>query len=525
MTTGTNYIGLWHPGTGVQWWVTGWSYNDFKAKDKEYFDQGLRLTCLRVNDGKYTGIWRPGTGAQWWVTDLSYNDFKAKDKEYFNQGLRLVDIEVHDGKYTGVWRPGSGAQWWVTDLSYNDFKAKDKEHFDQGLRLTCLRVNDGKYTGIWRPGSGAQWWVTDLSYNDFKAKDKEYFDQGLRLVDIEVHDGKYTGVWRSGSGDQWWVTGYDYEMFISRDQGYLDNGLRLFKVFPYKSSCDSQCLNQVVMPTGNYNYQISGDTTVYRWPNVDSEGTERFVRLSALLFNDAPFTLPFSDTAVKRRGPWLYSPKNWHHAIDYSRDDGGTFKVLAAAPGKVIFIGWDNWSGNTMVLSHDVNGVTDAFRTVYMHLHDGPMQDCEASWSKTVPSLSEPRLSQFKSYLATTGCPLNGTRNPQAKYWGTDVHKIDHSLLGKYVAAGEHIAWAGNTAAGGCGCTSDESSWMWGGGSNTHLHIFFCRRDLTNNEWYFIDPYGIYGPPNCYPANVTDPITTPCARYPIAWKGGKPTFA
>ena len=54
-----------------------------------------------------------------------------------------------------------------------------------------------------------------------------------------------------------------------------------------------------------------------------------------------------------------------------------------------------------------------------------------------------------------------------------------------------------------------------------HLHIFFARKDPTNNEWYLIDPYGIYGPPDCYPANFSDPISG-CARYPITWKGGKP---
>src|SRR5437870_21317 len=191
--------------------------------------------------------------------------------------------------YLAAWRQGSGAQWWVTGVSYDDFKAKDKGHFDEGLRLVCLRLVDGKFTGVWHPGSGAQWWVTGLNYADFKAKDKTHFDEGLRLYDIEIHNGLFTAFWRPGSGAQWWY---------------------------------------------------------------------------------------FGD--------------------DFGRDDGGSVPVLAAAPGKVIFIGWDSWSGNTMVLSHDSAGVKDAFRTIYMHLRNGPTNDANNAWNVTVPTLSEPRLTQYK---------------------------------------------------------------------------------------------------------------------------------
>jgi hypothetical protein len=162
-----------------------------------------------------------------------------------------------------------------------------------------------------------------------------------------------------------------------------------------------------------------------------------------------------------------------------------------------------------------------------MHLRDGPAHDCEASWTQTVPRLGEPRLSQFKKYLNDTGCPETGERHPDPKYWGTEADKIDSNLLGKQLEAGAFLAWAGNTAPGGCGCTKDPlppGGWTWGGGTNTHLHIFFAHRDPSDNEWYFIDPYGIYSSPSCYPSKLTDPITIACARYPIAWKGGKPQY-
>ncbi len=208
----------------------------------------------------------------------------------------------------------------------------------------------------------------------------------------------------------------------------------------------------------------------YRWPCVDSSGVNRQVRLSAIYFEGAPFTIPFSDTAVKRGGTWLYSPGSWHHAIDLSRG-AETFHVKAAAPGEVIFIGWDWWSGNTIVMSHDSGSVKDAFRTIYMHLRNGPQHDSDESWNTTVPKLTEPRLSQYKAYLEATGCPHNGPRHPDANFWGTEAQKIDMSLLGKTVAAGTPLAWSGCTGPGGCGCTDDKATWKWGGGVNTHLHI------------------------------------------------------
>ena len=176
-------------------------------------------------------------------------------------------------------------------------------------------------------------------------------------------------------------------------------------------------------------------------------------------------------------------------------------------------------------MSHDVGKVKDAFRTIYMHLRNGALNDCKDAWSKTIPTLMGKRLSYYKDYLNKTGCPKNGPWKPQSKYWGTNSDTINKNLLGKKIRAGTFLASAGNTGPGGCGCTSDKAGWKWSGGHNIHLHIFFARRDLTNNKWYFIDPYGIYSLPKCYPSKLTDPIKTPCARYPIAWKGNRPRLA
>src|SRR5262249_18994393 len=129
---------------------------------------------------------------------------------------------------------------------------------------------------------------------------------------------------------------------------------------------------------------LPDDKVYYRWPCITWDGSARYARLSAIYYNDAPlFKLPFSDTEVNQGGPWLYSLGSWHHAIDYSRGDGGSFPVRAAAPGKVIFIGWDSWSGNTVIISHDSGRVVDAFRTIYMHLRNGPTNDANQSWNVT----------------------------------------------------------------------------------------------------------------------------------------------
>jgi hypothetical protein len=221
------YAAVWQPGGGAQWWRSGMSFDEFKAQDKTYFDQGLRLEAVAIKSGKYAAIWRPGTGAQWWRSGMSLDEFKAQDKTYFDKGLRIVALEIEDGKYTAVWRPGTGAQWWRSGMSFDEFKAQDKTYFDQGLRIVALEIEDGKYAAVWRPGSGAQWWRSGMSYDEFKTQDKAYFDKGLRLVILEIADGKYAAVWRPGSGAQWWWSGLCFDEFKTEDKVYFAQGLRL----------------------------------------------------------------------------------------------------------------------------------------------------------------------------------------------------------------------------------------------------------------------------------------------------------
>jgi hypothetical protein len=84
-----------------------------------------------------------------------------------------------------------------------------------------------------------------------------------------------------------------------------------------------------------------------------------------------------------------------------------------------MFVGWDNWSGNTIIVSHNVNGVADSFQTIYMHLRNGPEHDIDAAWNNTVPTLAGAALANY-NYLNNTGAAQNpAQRNPDPHYWGT----------------------------------------------------------------------------------------------------------
>jgi len=105
-----------------------------------------------ANGTNYLAVWRPGSGAQYWVHRPDYNDFKAKDLGTFNQGLRLVNtagaaMQLHRRVASGGGRAMVGH-----GLSYADFKAR--------MRRTSRRAAAGRhrgaersFSGVWRPGA------------------------------------------------------------------------------------------------------------------------------------------------------------------------------------------------------------------------------------------------------------------------------------------------------------------------------------------------------------------------------------
>jgi len=524
------FAGIWRAGNDGHYLWVGDNWDGFKSKWEELGKQNLRLVDVETwGEGaqrKYAGVWRAGSDAHYLWVGVDWNSFNAKWEELAKQNLRLTVVKTYmDGgqrKYLGVWRAGSDAHYLWAGVDWNNFNAKWNELSKQGLRLVDLDTYmDGgtrKYIGAWRAGNDAHFLWAGVDWNSFTAKWNELGKQNLRLTVIRTYmDGgqrHYLGVWRAGSDGYYLWAAPDWENFRSKWNELAGQGLRLAKMVTYPG-CGNDCGNQVIA-SGPYDYAITGHDTVYHWPvDPDVAGGDHFVRLSALMFSAAPFTLPFSDTNVKRWNGWRYGDGRWHHAVDYAIDLSASFQVRAAAPGKVIFVGWDNWSGNTVVISHDVGGMKDAFRTIYMHLRNGPAHDCDLAWSNTVPSLGTGAAS-YKGHLTATGCAqAAANRHPNATNWGTNTQTIAVSV-NQQVTAGQVLSWAGDTGPGGNGNGNATT--------NTHLHLFTTHRDPSNNQFYFIDPYGIYAMPNCYPAGNTDAIGGVCARYPNAWKGGKPQY-
>lgn len=513
------YAGVFRGGTDGHYLWVGATWPSFVAKWQQLSNQGLRLidfeTDVVAGARRFTGVWRAGNDAHYLWVGVTWPSFVQKWSELSRAGLRLIDLETYvDGgvrRYAGVWRSGTDGHYLWVGVDWQGFVAKWQELSGQGLRLIDFEAyQDGpalKFAGVFRAGSDGHYlWVAN--WTSFVQKWNELSAAGLRLIDFEtfVTGGQrlYAGVFRAGSDAHGLWVSADWENFVARWHSWSNAGLRLDDIERYPG-CSGICANQVVAPDP-YNYMVTGEGW-YRWP-VDSDTSGDFVRLSAVHFSVSPFlTLPYADSEVNRYGTWRYGDGGWHHAIDYGRDDSEPFEVLAAAPGQVVHVGWDNWSGNTVIVSHEVDGVPDAFRTLYMHLRDGASHDCDRAWNDTVPTLSGQNLTDYLTHLNETGCVQNrADRNLDPAHWGTDNDTIP-VIETQNVGRGSKLATAGNTGPGGK---------RGSGGPNTHLHLFVARRDPTNNEFYFIDPYGIYAGPSCYPATAGGKGGT-CARYPNIW--------
>lgn len=555
-----SYAGIFRAGSGASGAWVGREWPDFLKQWQAFEKQGLRMVDFETytEGGKrlWAGIFAPGTYTPAAYIGKEWPDFLKQWQAFEKQGYRIIDFETwtDGGKrvYGGIFAPGTYAPAAYIGKEWPDFLKQWQAFEKQGYRIFDFETytEGGKrlYAGIFKPGTYVPAAYIGKPWPDFLAHWQGFEKQGYRMRDFETYvDGGqrlYAGIFEPGNDAHGAWIGVDWESFISQWHSFEKSGLRLTDLEVYEGSCSNNCANSVVMPACpddpncSYNYGVtatathcegapgtckapsSGDVVWYRWP-VDIDGGKRYVRHSALQFSDKIFTLPFKPNTVSSHNGWRYGDGTWHHAIDYSTDGMKTFQVAAAAPGKVIHIGWDLWSGNTVVVSHDAGGVKDAYRTIYMHLRNGADKDCDTAWNKTVPWMASvpdlsDELSDYKSYLNASGCKKNkADRNLDSDNWGTN-ESIDTSLLGKPVAAGQVLAWAGQTGPGG---GRDKN-----GAVNTHLHIFWAHRDPTDKRWYFFDPYGIYGKPECYPSGITDSLNIPCARYPIAFKGGKPQF-
>lgn len=545
----SNYTGIWAESDDKHYLWVGQNWDGFEKKWKELNKKNLRLVDLETyvvgGERRYAGVWLEGKGKHYLWVGKDWKAFEKKWKELSKKKLRLIDIEIYaeNGKnrYAGVWEEGNDSHYLWVRKSWKDFEKKWKSLNRKKLRLVDLEVHRYKgknyYSGVWRRGTDKHYLWAGKSWSDFREKWSELSEKNLRLVDIEINevDGKkyYSGVFRAGKERHALWNNVDWENFSTKHWALKQKDLRLVDL-EIQSGCDSVCVNKV-SGGRSYNRRVDatdmhcndrpgtcaapadGDTVGYQRPII-VEGDKEYLRLAPMYFKGRPFTLPFKDKSVGFGASWIYGGGSHHYAVDYSIDGRKTFKVVSTAPGRVIYVGWQWNSGNTVVVSHDVDGRKDAFRTVYMHLRDGPANDCRNSWNVSVARMrdgGDSRLSNFSDYLEDSGCPETGRRRPDSDDWGRNSHDIEVTV-GEKVSRGETIGWAGNTGPGGRGDTDQIKH------PNHHLHIKFAVRDNSDGLWYLVDPYGIYAGPDCYPEDVEGKLSGLCVRYPVAWRDGRP---
>lgn len=551
------FVGLHEPATDGQFYWVGTNWSELRAKNLDMSRQGFQLVDLDAysqgGEHKFTSVWRSGS-PNTSFDRLRWDDFTRENDRRTRRGERLIRFRRYkDGSDTfhvGVWAPGTDAFYLWVGVNWTDFKSKWEELSRGGLRLVDLETwtegPERKWAGVWREGHDAHMLWVGEEWGGFQAKHDEFTRQGLHLTVLRFYeDGssrRYAGVWREGAVSQNLVLSEDFEKLRGRVDQLSATGQLLSRLVTLPGR--PECLNQLSsgspdsspdsLPGSSLHCEgppascTSASTGArYRRPISSSGGNANGVLLSALEPMDAFLTLPFANRQVSLGSGWLYKRDDWHRAIDYQRPGALDFPVRAAAAGRVIFVGWDNWSGNTVVLSHDVNGGTDNYRTIYMHLRNGPHNDCGKAWDASVGSIGgQEKRYAYKARLNSTGCFETWARHPMPLYWGTDDQALASDLFGKTLQAGDEIGWAGETGPGGAGLglSFDGPPPTGFGPPNTHLHIYFARRNPSDSLWYYFDPYGVYAEARFYGGTVTSPPPSDCARYPSAWKDGQPQY-
>ncbi|KAG0633756.1 hypothetical protein HOY80DRAFT_588438 [Tuber brumale] len=551
-----NFSAIWSPSTGKTKFYTSISWNNFTSSYSSIEAGGYTLDDLEVatfgNETTFHGLFRTAASPSVLYTSTDFTGFIKKWEEYEKSGLLMHNFETYEiagaMHYAGVFHEVAGKQTRHFTTSKLDAIRAREEAVASGYQTQDFEtyvVNGTRwFAGIFRQGGNGEeraWVTTD--FDEFVRMWQEFRDSGLRLWDYEeyIDNGTrvYAGFFRAGkeTGKYEKLFGGDAEMFAGMRHRLEGKGMVVDDFEVTESTCPATCLNQVSNPPSEVAYiyplaetslhcegppgTCNGTGQVeYSQPTYDEEGS-RFLEPDIVNEISQLFTLPFRNNKIKHNG-WLYLSNIWHYAIDYYTDEFGPFGVHAAAPGKVIFVGWNDYAGNTIIISHK----RDRYRTIYMHIRNGAEADCKASETLSLRFLREatqstpeflPVLSNFTKYLADTSC--NST-SPSTVHWG-EANDAIAVAPGDAVKRGQKLGVAGSTGPGGCGCIFGGSK------ANNHLHIFFAKKNGAG-KWYFFDPYGIYAPPECYPTSndVSIPLTdTSCARYPSGWKGGKPGFA
>ncbi|MRG44768.1 peptidoglycan DD-metalloendopeptidase family protein [Chitinophaga sp. SYP-B3965] len=220
-----------------------------------------------------------------------------------------------------------------------------------------------------------------------------------------------------------------------------------------------------------------------------------------------PLFLPFKNSTTGLWQGFYYSwdndkdgKKDAHRAIDYGKtsiaeNEDPTFGVYAIAPGKVIDVKWSNGGGNYVTIEHTApDGYK--YRSTHLHLRNGHDND---------KAKAKGTSGKYKTFAT------NGTNSNLC--WGTNTQKIAVKE-GDNVAAGQFIAYAGNTGSGGIGVILDDDGTFTDNASmrsfNVHLHFEVRVQDTRtghSGEWVLVDPYGSYnhGGVDCYDLDATTP--------------------
>jgi Bacterial tandem repeat domain 1 len=234
LVVGGSCTGVWRPGSGAQYWVMGYTFDQLKAEDGKHFAKGLRLKILRMfDDNSYVAVWQPGSGGQHWWAGISHDEWHPIDTEMFNKGYRITSLDYFGDLISVVYRPGTGEQHVHGNITYDEFKQLYSQYFSKGLRLVTMARfysntwDFNQFMGVWRVGSGGQHWYTNTgsSWDDFKKTDADLQQKGYRLIAF-TYSG-INAIWNEGTGEQIVDSGVGWDTFKKHDEEHFKNGLRL----------------------------------------------------------------------------------------------------------------------------------------------------------------------------------------------------------------------------------------------------------------------------------------------------------
>jgi hypothetical protein len=244
-----DFTAVWRKSDAEERQVHGWEYKDFRARYDAIWNEGYRLSSLKIRNvsGKalYSAVWRKGAEPEVQVYGATFADYKKRGDELAKDGWRLHILESFtDGinvKYTAVWRKSTAQEMPLYAASVADFKKKYDELAKDGWRLHILDayVEMGltpKVTAVWRKDSTQEIPIFDQSYADYRKKYDELYKDGWRLHLLSnyvvANVVKYSAVFRKIPGGELQSYGWDYDAFRTRDAELRRDGWRLAIVNP-----------------------------------------------------------------------------------------------------------------------------------------------------------------------------------------------------------------------------------------------------------------------------------------------------